>query len=357
MDHARPAFVFVFIFIFTFTFTFITLTLAGCAYDPPPEATLDIPPDGAFLVGDPLTLRFSEPIDPATFAIRVWPSTRDLEGEIPPDAAPLLDTCRLSDAPCGDADLILAEDGTSAEIVLARSTLGAPGLPLILEVTRELADLGGAARGIPEYFDVQFSPRRQANTEPVEFDDGVYIIVAEIDDPLPAVISLVTDIQVIPDGSLAMAAAEADEIGDAPKNTSDPTELEVDSTENGFALFAWGFVQQADGARFIDTDPIEVSLSLGVVLVIHDIRISGAIVHNDEQGSDRIDGTVSFSGITLNPGDGEANYPAGNKSFTADRVPDALVPAGAPRVCGDLCGAVSAQCRPPFDFPGATMCQ
>jgi len=343
MDHARLA-------------CFFTLALAACAYDPPPEATIDIPPDGAFLVGDPLTLRFSEPIDPATLAIRVWPDARDLEGQIPADVAPLLDTCRLVDTPCGDADLILAEDGTSAEVVLARSTLGAPGLPLILEVTRDLADLGGAARGIPEYFDVQFNPRREPNTEPVDFDDGVYIIVAEIADPLPAVISLVTDIKVIPDGSLAMAAAEADEIGDAPKNTSDPTELEVDSTGNGFALFAWGFVQQTDGARFIDTDPIDVSLSLGVVLVIHDIRITGAIVHDDELDSDRIDGTVSFSGITLNPGDGEANYPAGNKSFAANRVPEALVPAGAPQVCGDLCGAVSAQCEPPFDFPGVGMC-
>jgi len=343
MHNARPAFLF-------------ALAFAACAYDPPPEASIDIPPDGAFLVGDPLTLRFSEPIDPATLAIRVWPSTRDLEGEIPADESPLLDTCRLADAPCGDADLILAEDGTSAEVVLARSTLGAPGLPLILEVTRDLADLGGAARGIPEYFDVQFSPRREPNTAPVEFDDGVYIIVAEIDDPLPAVITLVTDIKVIPDGSLALAAAEGDEIGDAPKNTRDPAELEVDSTENGFALFAWGFVQQKDGARYIDTDPIEVYLSLGVVLVIHDIRITGTIVHDDELDSDRIDGTVSFSGITLNPGDGEADSPAGNKSFTADRAPDALVPAGTPRVCGNLCGAVSGQCEPPFDFPGVGMC-
>ena len=31
--------------------------LAGCAYDPPPEVTMDIPPGGAFLVGDPLTAR------------------------------------------------------------------------------------------------------------------------------------------------------------------------------------------------------------------------------------------------------------------------------------------------------------
>lgn len=334
----------------------LLVALAGCAYDPPPEVTLDQPEGGAFLAGDPLTLRFSEPIDPTSLAIRIWPSERDIEGQLPAGTEPLLDTCRLSDAPCGDADITLAEDGASAEIVLARSTLGAPGMPLSLEVTRELTDVGGSSRGIPEWFDVQFSPRREPNSEPVDFDDGVYVIVAEIDDPVPAVISLVSDIVVIPDGSLALAAAEADPIGDAPKNTRDPAELEIDTTDNGFALHAWGFLQQKDGERFMDTDPIDVSLSLGVVLVIKDVRVTGTVVHDEEAGADRIEGTVSFSGITLNPGDGEASYPAGNTSFTAERSPDGLVPDGTPRVCGDLCGGITAQCEPPFDFPGDAMC-
>ena len=334
----------------------VLVALAGCTYDPPPEVTIDQPEGGAFLAGDPITLRFSEPIDPDSLAIRIWPNKRDIEGELPDGTAPLLDTCRLGDAPCGDADLALAEDGASAEVLLARSTLGAPGLPLLLEVTRELTDLGGSSRGVPEWFDVQFSPRREPNSEPVDFDDGVYVIVGEIDDPVPAVITLVSDIVVIPDGSLALAAAEGDPIGDAPKNTRDPAELQVDTTDNGFALHAWGFVQQQDGERFIDTDPIDVSLSLGVVLVIRDVRITGTIVRDEALGADRLDGTVSFSGITLNPGDGEANYPAGNTSFTAERAPDDLVPEGTPRVCGDLCGGVTAQCEPPFDFPGDAMC-
>jgi hypothetical protein len=343
MRHASPTLV-------------LLIALAGCAYDPPPEVTIDIPPEGAFLSGDPLTLRFSEPIDPDTLAIRVWPSERDIEGELPADAEPLLDTCRLADAPCGDADLTLSDDGSSAQVILARSTLGAPGLPLLLEVTRELTDQDGSSRGIPEWFDVQFSPRRQPNTEPVAFDDGVYVIVAEIDDPVPAIITLITDIRVIPDGSLALAAAEGDPIGDAAKNTRDPAELQIDTTANGFGLHAWGFVQQEDGERYIDTDPIDVSLSLGVTLVIRDVRITGTIIHDDVQGSDGIDGTVSFSGITLNPGDGESNYAAGNTSFTAERSPDDLVPEGTPEVCGDLCGAITAQCEPPFDFPGDSMC-
>ena len=333
-----------------------SLSLAACAYDPPPEVSLDIPAEGAFRSGDPLTLHFSEPIDPDTLAIRVWSSERDAEGELPDDAAPLQGTCRLADAPCGEADLTLSEDATSAEVVLARDTLGAPGLPLILEVTDDLTDAGGASRGIPEWFDVQFSPRRQPNTEPVSFDDGVYVIVAEIDDPVPAIITLVTDIRVIPDGSLALAAAEGDPIGEAPKNTSDPAQLKIDDTENGFGLHAWGFVQLNDGERYIDTDPIDVNLSLGLTLVIHDVRINGVIAHDEELDADRIDGTLTFSGLTLNPGENEASYPAGNTSFTAARAPDSLVPEGTPRVCGDLCGAVTAQCEPPFDFPGDAMC-
>ncbi|HUS63273.1 MAG TPA: hypothetical protein VMZ28_01980, partial [Kofleriaceae bacterium] len=330
-----------------------SLSLAACAYDPPPEVTLDIPAEGAFRSGDPLTLHFSEPIDPDTLAIRVWASERDAEGELPAGAAPLQDTCRLADAPCGEADLTLSEDATSAEVVLARDTLGAPGLPLILEITDDLTDTGGASRGIPEWFDVQFSPRRQPNTEPVSFDDGVYVIVAEIDDPVPAIITLVTDIRVIPDGSLALAAAEGDPIGEAPKNTSDPAQLKIDDTENGFGLHAWGFVQQQGGERYIDTDPIDVNLSLGLTLVIHDVRINGVIAHDEELDADRIDGTLTFSGLTLNPGENEASYPAGNTSFTADRAPDSLVPEGTPRVPSSSTNIASTTSNIPTPSPGS----
>lgn len=336
----------------------LALVTAACSYDPPPEVALDAPEGGTFYVGDPLHLRFTEPVAAATLAVKLWPNGRDAEGEIPAGTVPLLDRCVAGAGSCGQGQLELDEDGLGAELVLDREGLGGPGAPMTLEVLSGLEDADGNARGVPAWFDFQVRPRTGMNTEPVEFDDGVYVIVADIHDPLPAVLTLITDMKVLPDGRAALAGAEGDEIGDEPKNTRDPTKLVVDATEEGYVVFTWGFVTLDGGERYLETEPLQMQLAFGpIVIQVKDVRISGKLVKHPDTQVDQIDGTFTFSGMTLNPGENQAEYEGGAVNFVADRAPDGDVPAGTPELCGDVCGAVIGTCDPPFAFPGDDFCQ
>ncbi len=331
------------------------LLASACVYDGPPEVRLVAPEGGTFVRGDPLRLEFSEPIDPSTLVLRIWPNRRDGEGELASGLEPRLPDCTPGSS-CGATRLAVADDARSATLTLDEE-LGRPDVPLILEVAEGLGDEGGAKTGVASLFDFQFRHTRKANEEPVEFDQGVYVIVAEIADPIPAVLTLITETRVAPDGRAALAGAEGDEINGAPKNTRDPANLIVDAGPEGYAVFTGGFVTLDGGERFLETDPIEMTLVLGPIIVaIHDVRINAKIVRSEETGRDRLDGTLSFSSVTLNPGEDGFDYPAGNAPFSADRVPDELVPAGTPQLCGDLCGAVDGICEPPVDFPPADFC-
>lgn len=335
----------------------LLLALGACAYDGPPEVTLVAPAGGTFVTGDPLQLSFSEPIDPATLDLRIWPNRRDTEGELPEGLTPKVESCTAASPRCGDATLTLAADNLSATITLAPATLGRPDVPLILEVKEGLADEGGMASGIARLFDFQFRHSRHANEAPVPFDQGVYLIVTELNDPIPSVITLMTDFRIAPDGRTALAGAECDEINGAPRNTRDPTSLIVDTTDMGFVVLASGFVTLDGEERFLETDPVAINLSLGPITVaIFDVRLTAKIVKHPETGVDQLEGILSYGKITLNPGEDGFDYPAGNAAFVSDRVPDDQVPEGTPQLCGELCGAVTGACHPPDDFPPADFC-
>ncbi len=317
-----------------------------------------MPPDGGtFVTGDPITLRFSEPIDPSTLTLRLWPSERDGEGRLVEGLAPKMGSC-TADARCDGASLAVAADGRSATLALADDELGRPDAPMILEGVEGLSDEGGTSTGTPRWFDLQFRHNRHVNEAPVPFDQGVYLIVAELQEPIPTVITLMSSIRVTADGRMALAGAEADEFGGAPKNTRDPTHLAIDTTQYGFAMFASGFVTYDDGERFLETDPVVIELDLGALSVqIQDVRLNAKIVKNPATGEDQLDGILSFSKTTLNPGPDGFDYPAGHTAFLADRVPDEQVPVGTPEVCGELCGAVVGICVPPESFPPADLCE
>jgi hypothetical protein len=332
--------------------------LACTPYDPPPDVSLEAPPGGTFVVGTPLRLTFSEPVDPSTLVVRIWPNVRDLEGELPPGTEPLLE-CPWVMAPCGTTELVADDDtlAASATIRLDRAGLGRPNVPLLLEVTSGLTDATGAKRDVPVWFAFQFKPLIGMNEDPVDFDNGIYLIVAEIDDPIPATLHLITDLVVIPDGRLALAGGKGKVVDGAPKNTHEISEVYIDPTANGFVAFTQGFVFLTEGERFLETEPLDLRVQNGnIVVAIKELRLTAKVV--DEGGVDRLDGIMSFSELVLNPDfNGGYVYPAGQTSFDSLRIPDADVPEGAPRVCGDLCGAVISQCEPPDDFPDPTICQ
>ena len=123
-----------------------SLTLLGCVYNAPPSVERVEPVGGVLRTGDPIELRFSEAVDPATVRVRIWASNWDIEGNLDRDQGPLLDTCRLDEAPCGSTELealeftdegepslLVGQDSlTGLRIRLDPEGLGRPNYPVVL---------------------------------------------------------------------------------------------------------------------------------------------------------------------------------------------------------------------------------
>ena len=339
---------------------FQAVFVSACVYTPPPQVELLRPDGGVFYTGDDLVFQFSDPVNPQTLVINVWPGERDVEGQLVNLNAPLVEGCTQEVSPCGDAELEVSEDNRSAVLLLDSQTVGQPDVPLVIEVSSGLC-AESVCTGTSLWFDVQFKPEEEeieGTSEGVEFTNGVYILVATVEDPLPTTIRLVTDIKVIDDGTLALAGAESKPIGDAPNNTMVPEELAIDTTEGGFAVFAQGRVVSADDQRFMETDPFALVVTVGpLVVTLTDLQLTGLIEQDTDTGLDRIEGTLSYLSVSLQSGSAEPFiYEAGTTTFSAVYTVPERVPEGAPDVCGDLCGAVTSQCNPPADFPPDGFC-
>jgi len=334
--------------------------LGSCEeYEPPPEVRLKQPQGGAFLPGDPLTLLFSQPIDPSTLQIRIWPDERDIEGAFLSTTKPVVDVCDLRRSPCGDLTIKVAADKMSADLNLDPEGLGKAGLPYVLNVMPGLANARGNDTGREIYFDYQFRSTSFENEEPVEFDDGVYIVVGSVTNPLPAILTLISDIKVLESGVFMLAGAEGDPISsEFPNNTSNPEELEVDSGSLGWTAYVTGFIQLRDGKRLLETQPVQIELPLGpLTVILEDVRLFGEIVKGTT-GKDRIEGTLSFAKLLLINNRGQVTeYDGDAAAITADWVPPEIAPEGHPVVCGDLCGIVTGTCAPPDDFPAEGFCE
>ena len=88
-----------------------------------------LPEEGAFNAGDPVSLEFSEAIDPATFEVRVWQTQLDEELEIPEDAEPVIASCKLSDGCEGLTFAAVEGDGGTmgVELTFDPEGIGRPG--------------------------------------------------------------------------------------------------------------------------------------------------------------------------------------------------------------------------------------
>jgi len=334
------------------------MSLSGCAaYDSPPETSLLQPEGGAFTQGETVTLEFSEPVTEASVGIRLWPNARDIENEIEAGTEPIVELCDAG-ATCGELSVALAGDRRSLALTFD-GELGEPGRPYIIELLSGVSDDAGNTTGSSQFWDMQFAAGCRVNAEPIEFDDGVYIVLAQVDDPIPAVLTLISDLRVSADGDFALAGAEGDEINGAPKNTRDPENLVVDETDQGYTAYTTGCVTLTeDGKRLLESEPFDVVLPVGPLEVhMSDVRMFAEIVKNPDTGADQLDGTLAFEALTLVNGANMSEQPGGSTALIADRVPEDRIPAGHPVVCGDLCGAViDGLCEPPEGFPDQTHC-
>lgn len=84
-------------------FSLLLIGAAACTYNPPPRARLESGEGNRIAVGDPLVVRFSEPVCPATLEVRIWSGRKDLydlEGERMSWDRPILPGCTLGGSPC-----------------------------------------------------------------------------------------------------------------------------------------------------------------------------------------------------------------------------------------------------------------
>ncbi len=335
----------------------------GCAYEPPPTPSMVQPDGGIWREGDPIELAFDHAVVPRSLAVRVWPLARDGEGELLPGTQPLVGPCTVEHS-CEGLSMEVSEDGLHATLHF-EGDAGKPDVPLTLEVLPGLCTPRGGCTRRSFWFDFQFAPLADARRpdRPPDADarewlePGTYILVGTLDSPVPGVVlTYITDVAVLPDGSVAMAGAEGDEAPGYPKDTTDPAVLHVDSSSDGYTVYATGQVRQTPDGVFLETDPFAIEITQGPLgISLQQVRMSAKVV-DDGAGHDRLEGTISFEGAVLHTGDKDFSYEGGSTALVGVFAPPEVAPPNHPRVCGDLCGAVTGQCHPPADFPPPGFC-
>lgn len=343
-----------------FLLTTLGMGLVACeTYDPPPEVDLTQPEGGAFVVGSPVNVTFTEEVDVNSLQVRIWPDTRNKEGLFDDDVKPLVEACTPGD--CGDKlKATLGEDGKSLQLEFDPMSIGKAGSTVYLEILPGLMDKDKNDTGVSQFFTLSFKlsdDNMRVNEEPVPFDQGTYILVGEIAEPIPAVMNLVGEVRVNKDGTFALSMAEGDHIDGAPKNTSNPDELYIDAGDTGFAVHISGFVYYRDGERLLETDPTNVAIPLGFLDVdLKQVRLNGKIVKNPETGKDRIEANLSFEDLDIIRRGKVTPYPGSSTALAGDWVAPEKAPEGHPKVCGDTCGVVTGTCNVPEEFPPMGVC-
>ena len=337
------------------------LGLAGCEYIEPPTVELQFPPEGTFVEGDALRIVFSEPVAGDSIRVRVWPDLRDPEGDLPSDAEPLVSVCTAATSPCDDEGTILTleDNGAAALLQLNPDGIGRPDVPLLLEVLSGARSAENDSEiGDAHFFDFQFKPAVVVH-DPVPFEQGTYLFVSVFGEPIPNVITLMSDVRTNDRGVFWILGAESDEIDGALQITRDPAELFIDVEDTGFVVFAEGTIRENEiGERFVETERFAIELRIGPLLIeILGLRFTGIVVKNTETGLDQLQGTLSFENIQLTADGGDPYlYDSGTTTFIADQVPEELIPPGTPEMCDSPCGAVPSQCDPPPPWPPQGFC-
>ena len=346
----------------------LTVLLSACTYDPPPIVDLPLPSLGLFELGQPLVIEFSEPIQPETLSVRVWPARpedKNVEDEFLPGVIPVLDACGVN-SECSNATLQMNEDRRSAELVLLDDRFAEAKFPWVLEVLPGLKDDAGRKTGAAYWFDFQFSPAIPGGADStdggpaveVDWDSGLYLLHAQIEEPFKVPLNMALDIQSDGFGAFILGGVKLTAVDGAPKNTTNLSELEVDTTDQGFGVFTSGSITIDGDSRFLATEAFDVDIAISSIKIqLSGMRLTGAVVPEPSTGADRVEGTLTFAGLSLDFGTGDpVTYNGDNTDFFMARIDAAETPVGSGTLCGEPCGEVTSQCTPPEDFPIADYC-
>ncbi|MBU0553307.1 hypothetical protein KKF91_13165 [Myxococcota bacterium] len=338
------------------------LGLAACeAYNPPPEAEALLCANNNCVEGEPIRVRFSEAIDPASLSITVWPGEQDsydIEGERLATVKPLLLGCAVS-AGCGDgaAALVLEEGDTVAALFVEPGALGPRNRPLVLEISGDLADPEGRRKVATKQFDFQMVMAGWASFQPgLPADDprvveGAYTFYTNLDTPLGVALpqQYFGDLRVNREtGRFLFLFQDADPIDGAPQNTTDPAQMSIDTGEEAFIFLADGvFGRNGDDIVF-ESVAFEISLTVGpITFALFDCVLRGSISLDPATGESRWDGTMFVGEVMIQVGQDDPNYhPPQQENFICSKITPEQRPEEAAVVCeADPCAHIAGpQC-------------
>src|SRR5690554_3446628 len=318
----------------------VSLLSAGCEeYIAPPEARLNLGDNRVAVAEEPLLFEFTKAVDPETMGVRLWPRDRGLR-RVPssPDVEPLAPTCMASEGECDAMTIVLNDEGTEARITLA-SEFARPGSSLILEIVEGLSDPEGFDTGVGYLYNIQFGVSGGDPDANIAFEDGIYILGGSLTiSGLNAVLTLVSDLRVKPDGRFALAGAKGkvDET-QVEKTSLDPEFITIANDNESWALFARGIIVENEGTRFLTTESFDVSVPVLGVATVHlkDVVLYADII-KDENGNDYFDGTLTFADSVVQFPANTVDLPAGQAALVGGQVPEELIPEGTPDMCNDI---------------------
>jgi hypothetical protein len=347
----------------------LTAVVAGCeSYDPPPEARLSQPSGGFWTEIAPIEVRFTEPVQPDTVRISVWPSEFDIEGAFRPNVQALISDCTLASSPCQrGVELQLSEDRMTLTLVQHEAFADYLGKPLVLIIHAGLRDDAGRQRRVDTLYDFQINPRCGNQAIDVDMTTGVITMAANLQ-VLPIMLYMYFDIAIDPATGRALVvgtfARLRPEVAEERKGSYHPDDFQPELGASAWAVqFTACVARQPDGSVFMQSDPFDVNIVVlgGIPIVLSDFMVQGTIAErSDPDGRDFGSGTLSTSG---------GSFSIGGEPTPVDPITTAWnglglfpneVPEGMPRTCAeDPCAAMNeggGDCQLVYPWEPGTVC-
>jgi len=338
----------------------LLLTGSGaCEYDPPPEIKLTIPKaGGSILLDGTLEIRFTEPIDPSTLSVTLYPRELDADWELKPDCDDVdHDDCVEAvagpctvDTDCADAVLTLLEGNDGFRFAPA-SPLAIGGF--VLRVASGLTDPDGNDYTLPQ--DLSFFATPTGERRPTTFESGVVMTWMTLDKPFPFDLQVYWRLDIDPEtgdfygGGCDGDAKDPDTVEQADYEYTEwyPAPYEM----NGFHVIYTGNVQDVDvkveggdskPGWYLATNPFYIlNLALPGYIEVIDGTIDMSIVWNDEmQRHEVIDGTLQAREIYLLSPDAKPTKEVSAKVYGYRLYPEEMAAQAAERgnqTTWDLC--------------------